>query len=147
MGPPAERRGRIVAACAALAILAIALMLAWRSNRTLPVEREVSVWEPVGSWSGRGGSTQTDSFPGETGTFRVVWDAHGSSPDIGSIKITLYSAISGRPLSVAVDQHGPGGGTTFLNEDPRSFFFVVEAADLSWSLTAEEQVGVTQKRR
>jgi len=107
--------------------------------------KEVSAWQPVGSWSGRG-NRQTDAFPGETGTFRIQWNGRAvPGTGDGALKITLYSAISGRPLSTAVDQKGPGDGTTYLNEDPRTFFFVVESTNLDWSFSADEQVGVVQK--
>jgi len=97
----------------------------------------------MGSWAGHG-NKQTESFVGETGAFRIQWDAKGvSATPPGALKITLYSAVSGRPLSVAVDQRGPGGGTTYLNEDPRTFFFVVDSANLDWSFTADEQVSLT----
>jgi hypothetical protein len=69
--------------------------------------------------------------------------------DTGTFKLTLYSAISGRPLLDAVEHRGPGKGIVDLSEDPRVFYFVVEASNLEWSFTAEEGVAVTlspQKR-
>jgi len=100
------------------------------------------VWLKMGAWSGHG-DRQTDSFDGETGAFRITWDAKGAPPSApGTLKITLHSAVSGRPLAVAVDQQGAGGGTTYVNEDPRSFFFVVESKNLDWSFSTDEQVTV-----
>jgi hypothetical protein len=139
---------------ARLAVAALAVMTLAACGRSTPraadAGKELSIWQPVGSWSGRG-NRQTDAFPGETGTFRIQWKAEpigapASPPGReGTLKITLYSAVSGRPLLAAVDQKGPGGGTTYLNEDPRTFFFVVESADLEWSFSADEQLGVVEK--
>jgi hypothetical protein len=106
-------------------------------------DRETVVWNKVGAWSGRG-HLQTSSFASDTGVFRVRWDTRGR--DEGTFKLTLYSAISGRPLLDAVEHRGPGSGTVDLSEDPRVFYFVVESEDLEWSFAAEEGVAVTFRR-
>jgi len=124
-------------ALVSLAVAAIACRAA-----SPPPAREEAVWLKMGSWSGHG-DKQTDSFDGETGAFRITWNAVGAPPQApGTLRITLHSAVSGRPLSVAVDQQGAGGGTTYVNEDPRTFFFVVESKNLDWSFSADEQVTV-----
>jgi hypothetical protein len=98
------------------------------------------VWERLGAWSGQK-SLQTESFTSDTGAFRITWDTQTSqSPGEGTFLLTLHSAISGRPLQVAVDHHGPGGGTAYVNDDPRVFFAVVEASNIKWSLTVDEAV-------
>jgi hypothetical protein len=115
------------------------------------------VWEHLGSWSGRG-SMQTESFTGETGSFRIKWDARpgqapvkkppaGTAPAPGTFKLTIHSSISGRPLQVAVDQSGPGADTAYVNEDPRVFFAVVEASNIEWSFSVDEAVATRTTRK
>jgi len=124
-------------AVAAVTLLSIAC------GPSKPATREVVLWQKVGSWSGRG-NHQTESFEGETGDLRVQWEARSDAPSVsGTLQITLHSAVSGRPLSVAVDQHGAGSGTAYVNEDPRTFFFVIDSANLDWSFTVDEQVEIT----
>ena len=100
-------------------------------------------WRPVGSWSGQG-DIQTESFTGDTGSLRVRWQTtHEDQPGAGAFQLTLHSAISGRPLVQAVDHQGVGGATTYVAEDPRVFFFVVESAHLEWSFTVDEGMAAT----
>jgi hypothetical protein len=131
-------------------LLAVVGLLSAACQEHRLADRETVVWNKVGSWSGRG-DLQTSSFASDTGTFRVRWETKGAGGTQGAgggrFKLTLYSAISGRPLLDAVEQRGAGSGTVDLSEDPRVFYFVVEAADLEWSFTAEEGVAVTLRRR
>ena len=53
-------------------------------------------------------------------------------------RLTIHSAISGRPLVTVADQHGPGKGTFFVNEAPRTFHAMVESDDIEWSFQIEE---------
>lgn len=78
---------------------------------------------------------------GETGALRIIWAAKPSGPASasGTFRVTIHSAISGRPLAVPVDQKGPGTGTAFVSEDARMFFSVVDSRDLDWSFTVEER--------
>jgi hypothetical protein len=117
------------------------------------------IWEHLGSWTGHG-SMQTESFTGATGAFRIKWAARqgeapvkkplsGKAPVAapGTFKVTIHSSISGRPLQIAVDQLGPGADTAYVNEDPRVFFAVVDAANIDWSFSVDEAVGtmITKK--
>ena len=103
--------------------------------------REVVVWRSIGSWSGRG-STQTESFTSDTGSFRVRWQTnHEVPPGDGTVRLTLHSAISGRPLVQAVDHRGVGADTSYVSEDPRVFYVVVDSARVEWSFTIEEGIG------
>jgi hypothetical protein len=107
---------------------------------------DIVVWRSLGSWSGSG-STQTDPFISDTGTLRLTWATKdGGRPDAGSFKVTVHSDVSGRPLVVAVDRRGAGADTTFVYEDPRPFFLVVESSNLDWTLSAEEPVTATVAR-
>jgi hypothetical protein len=68
---------------------------------------------------------------------RIAWTTTSGA---GTFRVTIHSAISGRPLMEAIDQRGAGTGTAFVREDPRVFFAVVDSADLDWSFTLQEAV-------
>jgi hypothetical protein len=110
-------------------------------KRVAKAENQIAVgWRPVDSWSGRG-DTQTDSFNIESGTWRIKWDTRSAAePGAGSFKVTVHSAVSGRPLAVAVVHKGAGHGIAYVNEDPRLFHLVIESRDLDWSVSVEEGV-------
>jgi hypothetical protein len=98
-------------------------------------------WRTVGTYSGHG-SEQSASFTSDSGAMRILWEAKpsgaGSASDI--FRLTIHSAISGRPLLVAVDHKGPGRGMAFVGEDPRVFFAEVDSRDLDWSFTVQERI-------
>jgi hypothetical protein len=121
-----------------LACVLVAVASACR--QPAPDVRELTVWRPIGSWSGRG-LTQTEAFIGETGAFRVRWKTtNETAPGAGTFRVTLHSSVSGRPLLVAVEHRGVGSNTAMVSEDPREFFLVIQAANLDWSLTVDEAV-------
>jgi len=102
---------------------------------------EVVVWRSLGAWSGSG-SMQTESFTSDTGSLRVRWQTTDAArPGDGTFRVTLHSAISGRPLVQAVDHRGAGADTSYLSEDPRVFYVVVDSARIKWSFTIDEGVG------
>ena len=54
--------------------------------------------------------------------------------------MTVHSAVSGRPLVVAVDRRGNGRGVAYVNEDPRLYHLVIESRGVDWSFSVEESV-------
>jgi hypothetical protein len=98
-------------------------------------------WRPLGSWSGRG-NTQTPSFTSDSGSLRVRWQTRSETPggtdEAGTFRLTAQSAISGRPIAVAVDARGAGQGMAYVNDDPHVFYMLVESANLDWSFSVEE---------
>jgi len=87
---------------------------------------------------------QTGSFTSDSGSFRVQWEtSNESSAGAGTFRVTLHSAISGRPLLTAADHLGVGKDTVYLHEDPRVSYFVIESANLDWSVAAEEAIVAT----
>jgi hypothetical protein len=98
-------------------------------------------WRTVGTYAGHG-SEQSASFTSDNGAMRILWEAKpsGAASSSGTFRITIHSAISGRPLLVAVDHKGPGKGTAFVGEDPRVFFAEVDSHDLDWSFTVQERI-------
>ena len=66
-------------------------------------------------------------------------------PAGGHLKITLHSAVSGRPLSVVMEHDGPGEETVFASDDPREFFLVIDAERTNWSVKLDEGVRATER--
>jgi len=98
------------------------------------------MWRAIGSWTGHT-DTQTDSFELGNAEWRINWEtSHEKAPGTGTFKVEVHSAISGRPLIYAVDHKGVGKDTTYVTEDPRLFYLVVESHNLDWNITVEESV-------
>ncbi len=124
-----------------LFILLLALAAAACRSKPAEQHKELLVgWRPVGAWSGRG-DTQTDSFNIESGQWRIKWKTtHETAPGAGTFRVMVHSAVSGRPLELAVDHRGAGQDTAYVNEDPRLFHLVIESKNLDWSVAVEESV-------
>lgn len=135
---PAHRRTVL---CLLLTTAAIGASDGRRVAPANAAAREVVVWRSIGSWSGRG-NTQTESFTSDTGSLRVRWQtSHEVRPGDGTFRLTLHSAISGRPLVEAVNHRGIGADTSYVSEDPRVFHVVVDSARVEWSFTIDEGIG------
>jgi hypothetical protein len=118
----------------------IAILVATVSCGSSPEPRAepAMVWRQLGTWSGRG-TSQTGSFTVESGALRLRWEARNEGPaGSGRLRVTLHSAISGRPLQVIVDHRGIGGDTVSIQDDPRVSYLVVDSENVDWSLTLEE---------
>jgi hypothetical protein len=109
------------------------------------IEKQTLIWKPVNTWTGRK-SVQTESFPGQSGAFRIHWESRpdGTAPP-GRLRVTLHSAISGRPLSVVVEHEGSGRDTAFATDDPRTFFLVIDAQGTAWTVTVDEGIQVVTR--
>lgn len=108
-----------------------------------PAQASTVVWRALGSWSGRG-SIQSDPFISDTGSLRLRWETRNETvPGAGTFRVTLHSDVSGRPLVLAIDARGVAHDTTFVSEDPRSFFLAVESANVEWTVAADEEVAAT----
>jgi hypothetical protein len=127
-------------------VLLTLLLIAACASPPAPPAQEITIWRKLGAWSGRG-LLQADAFISDTGQLRITWearDAAGSGPP-GTLRITLHSAVSGRPLAVAVDQRGSGRDIAYVTEDPRSFYLVIEATNLDWSVEVAEGIPAIRK--
>lgn len=103
-----------------------------------PPPEDITIWQRRGAWTGRG-LTQTEPFISTTGLLRLTWEARGASaPNAGTFRLILHSDVSGRPLVVVVDRHGPGHDVAYVTEDPRSFFLVIESENQDWSVEVAE---------
>lgn len=110
-----------------------------------PKLQKAQIWQTVGSWSGRG-SVQTESFPSD-GAIRIRWSTTNvTPPGPGMFRVTIHSAISGRPLATAVDHQGVGGDVAYIGEDPRVFYAEVESSDLEWAITIEDATAAVVDR-
>jgi hypothetical protein len=125
-------------------LLLVVFVSACRADQpAAPRSAEFLVWRPVGSYTGRG-TVQTSSFTSDTGSLRFRWDAKDQSPNgSGTLRVTVHSAISGRPLDEVVNHHGSGKDTSYLHEDPRVFYLVVDASDIEWSVGVDEGIPAT----
>lgn len=75
---------------------------------------------------------------------RVRWEARNEDlQGTGTLRVTVHSAVSGRPLVVAVDHRGVGHDSAYVNEDPREFYLVVESAHLDWTVAVDEGIPAT----
>lgn len=124
-------------------LVATALLVASAACETRSPPRDhtpnaSTAWRTLGSWSGRGNS-QTGSFSVETGALRLRWETKNeSAPGAGRFRVSLHSAISGRPLQTVVDQVGIGADTSYLEDDPRMSYLVIESENVDWTATLEE---------
>ncbi len=95
-------------------------------------------WRPIQSWSGHG-DTQTESFNIESGQWRIKWTtANENPPGSGTFRVTVHSAVSGRPLGVAVEHRGTGRDIAYVNEDPRLYHLAIESRGVDWSVSVED---------
>jgi len=118
-------------------VLAAATLVASCGGSTASDDREpVMVARPAGSWEGTGNATI--GFVSDTGRFRIHWQTRRESASGGgSFRITVHSAVSGRPLHVAVDHQGEGSGQADFADDPRPYNFMVESANLDWAFSVD----------
>lgn len=97
-------------------------------------------WRPIVTFSGRG-NTQTESFNIESGEWRIKWETKNeASPGAGKFHVMVHSAVSGRPIALAVDHRGVGHDVAYINEDPHLFHLVIESSDVDWTIHVEEAV-------
>jgi hypothetical protein len=82
-----------------------------------------------------------ESFPSDSGMLRISWKTDASALEAPrGFRVILHSAISGRPIVVAVDEKAAGSVTAFVGDEPRMYFVSIEAQGLDWSLTVEERI-------
>ena len=117
-----------------------ALLLSGCQSGTKPgADNQVVVgWRPIQSFSGHGDS-QTESFNIETGQWRIKWaTSNENPPGSGTFRVTVHSAVSGRPLMEVVDHKGVGHGIAVVTEDPRLYHLVIDSTGLDWTVSVEE---------
>jgi hypothetical protein len=123
-----------------LAAIALSVMTACRSGPPPPT-KDVVIWHPVGSWSGRG-NRQTETFTSDTGGFRVRWETRNEArPGAGRLHVVFRSGDSGREIIDAVDVRGVGRDTEEVSaERPRWYYLTIESADVDWTVAVDERI-------
>jgi hypothetical protein len=102
--------------------------------------RDTIIWHKLGEWSGSG-NLQTETFTCDSGGLRLRWETRNEArPGAGRFKMSVHSAVSGRPLQVMVDTHGTGKDVEFFSDDPRIMYVVIDAAGLEWTVGVDEAV-------
>ncbi len=113
----------------------------WPRPQTEAAPKELVMgWRPILSQSGSG-TVQTESFPIDTGQWRIKWTAAATSDtDSGTdqFRVGVHSAVSGRLMTVAVDTQQAGEGVAYVAEEPRPFFLSIESSGLEWTVRIEE---------
>jgi hypothetical protein len=70
---------------------------------------------------------------------RLVWQAlDEGAPGAGQLRVSLHSAISGRPLQTIVDAQGAGADTAYVGANPRVAYLLIESEEVDWLITLEE---------
>ena len=119
----------------------VLLTLSWSAacgGPSPPPRPRVSAARQAGSWQGSGSRTVGD-VASESGHLRIRWQTARESPaGAGTFRLTVRSAVSGRPLQVVVDRRGEGAGTIDFQDTPRAYDFLVESDHVEWSFTVEE---------
>jgi hypothetical protein len=119
-----------------LAAIAVPLFSAACGGSPTPERELVTIARPAGSWQGSGDSTI--GFVSESGRFRIHWETRREDPPrSGTFRLTVHSAVSGRPMQVVADHRGEGSGDADFADDPRIYNFMVESANVEWSFSVE----------
>lgn len=124
----------------AVALLVAAMLSPACESSSGPPPREVvTATRPVGSWQGRG--NRTIGLVSDSGQFRISWQTRNEDPPrSGTFRLTVHSAVSGRPIQVVADHQGDGSGTADVADDPRPYHLMVDSANIEWSISVEEVV-------
>ena len=131
--------------CWPLVLVALLLLVACESRQeepesAPPVAAPSTLWHELGIWSGSG-DRQTESFDVTTGSLRLTWEAlQEGAPGTNNFRVSLHSAISGRPLQTIVDTQEPGAGAVDLAASPRVAYLLVESEQIRWRITLDEAV-------
>jgi len=123
-----------------LALIPIWVLTGCRPGPT-PPPKDVVIWHPVGSWSGRG-NRQTETFTSDTGGFRVRWETRNETrPGAGRLHVVFRSGDSGREIIDAVDASGADHDVAIVAADrPRWYYLTIESTNVDWSVTVDERI-------
>jgi hypothetical protein len=119
--------------------VACVMLAACDAKAPTPGPAMVAVTRSLGTWHGRG--SQTIGFVSESGRLKVRWEALNERPEgAGTFRLTLNSAVSGRPIQLIADHRGTGRDSSEVSDDPRPYNLQVESANVDWSITVDEVV-------
>ena len=121
-------------------------VVACRPSRDAGAPRLATVTRQAGAWQGTGDSTI--GFVSDSGRFRIDWQTRNETPaGAGTFRLTVHSAVSGRPIEVIADHRGNGQGSAEFADAPRVYNFMVESTHVEWSFIVHEVVTVTETPR
>jgi hypothetical protein len=131
-----------------LFVVALLCVTACRSRQPPPQPKDVIVWKPLGTWSGRG-DVQTGTFTSDSGGFRVHWQANNAPrPDAGRLRVVFRSGDSGREIIEAIDARGAGSGVEEVAaERPRWYYLTIESADVDWKVSVDERIDAQESKK
>jgi hypothetical protein len=119
-------------------LIATLVCSACHGSQDDPTRRVITASRPVGSWQGTGSKSVGD-INSDTGRFHITWETRQEQPAGGGrFKLTVRSAVSGRPLQVVVDHRGVGKGTADFADAGRIYDFLVDSENVEWSFSVEE---------
>jgi hypothetical protein len=119
-------------------LILLAGLLTTACDSSAPPQPQTVAARPLGTWEGSG--SRTIGINSDSGRFRVKWETReGASPG-GSFRLTVHSAVSGRPIQVIADHEGAGGATVDFADDPRPYNLMVDSTGVHWSFSVEEIV-------
>jgi hypothetical protein len=122
----------------AVPVLLLLSLLGCRSEP--PPEERPQAWQQVATWTGRG-NQQLETFPIGSWIWRVRWEAKDPrTTGGGTLKVTAHSGDSGRQIAEIANVRGVDHDITYVTDLPRSYYLVVNSANVDWSLVVEEPV-------
>lgn len=114
------------------------LLITGCDSSVAPPPQTVAASRSLGTWEGSG--NRTIGINSDSGRFRVKWETReGASPG-GSFRLTVHSAVSGRPIQLIADHQGAGGATVDFADDPRPYNLMIDSTGVHWSFSVEEIV-------
>jgi hypothetical protein len=119
-------------------ILLLVTVVAGCDRQAVPTQQSIATVRPLGTWEGSG--NRTIGITSDSGRLRVKWETReGASPG-GSFRLTVHSAVSGRPIQVIADHQGAGGATVDFADDPRPYNLMIDSAGVQWLVSVDEIV-------
>jgi len=127
------------------AVPGTALLLACGPSSEAPRSQSVAVTRLAGSWQGTG--NRTIDLVSDSGRFHITWEARNEHPpNTGRFRLTVHSAVSGRPIQVVADHRGEGSGSADFADDPRVYNFVVDSTNVEWAFSVNEIIAAPVRR-
>lgn len=96
-------------------------------------------WSGLGTWSGDG-LQNTGTFTTQTGSLKLSYDTTDVTDPAGiHFSVTIYDANDNRPIDIILSIREPSEGESHYRGRPGEYYLSINAANVRWSLTLEEQ--------
>lgn len=94
-------------------------------------------WSALARWAGGSGRTKTETFPIDGHRWRVAWESRDEAvPGRGTLGVFIYDSRD-RLQGVAVNRLGEGADTSYFDFGNGSFYLLVNAEGVEWSLEVQ----------